>query len=135
MARLTFKQFIKEKTDFVPDPMEVLPARQIPEIDKQTGQPTGKMIDNPEREKQKQQDFWKFTRSSQLTPEFQKPEETKIVPDETLKVVASGGGAKKSTLSRIGRPKTNLDFLGVYGHYYPGPEQLGQIQRSPSLDR
>ena len=134
MARLTFKQFIKEaQIEFVSDPQEVLPVKKVDEIDKATGKPTGNKIDNPEREKQRQKDLWNFTRTSRIATASEKPETTEFKPDESLKAVASAGGAKKATLSKIGRFKQNVDFLGAYGHYYPGPELMGQIQRSPSV--
>jgi hypothetical protein len=135
MARLTFKQFlqIKEDIDFVTDPQELLPVKKVDEIDKATGKPTGNKVPNPERKKQQEKDFWNFTKTARLAIAGEKPETTQFKPDEHLKPVQSGGGAKKSTLSRIGKFKTNIDFLGAYGHYYPGPELLGQIQRSPSI--
>lgn len=127
MARLTFKQFIKEADDFLADPMELIPKRKLDVFDAQ-GKKVGEE-DNPEYEKQREKDFMNFTRSSRLQTKLVKPEETEGLGklEKELSVVKSGGSGKLSTLQGIGRFKKNIDFLGTFGHFYPGPELQQQI--------
>lgn len=134
MARLTFKQYIKEnkETQFVPGPMVLMPPKKI----KDPKDPS-KLIDNPKYKEFQDEDLPTFGGpSDQVSVSSAEPEETDFRSKAAAAIapIESTGSAKLRTLASLGANTAGRSDMqsrfakgrrGIPSPYYVPPEHLG----------